>query len=154
MLDRTIVLGATAACMLATPAAAQARAPTTTAFDGTYAGVSRTFLESEMSSHSANRACVPNGQPGLLTIAGGVARYPTSRAGTWEGSVNAQGVLLIRGPDRERIDAQIDGLGTVTGCSPATAATSWSGRRRASEPYPPTRRWMKATTASRLRYPA
>ena len=85
MLDRTIALWTIAACMSATPVAAQAPAPTTTAFDGTYAGVSRTFLESEMSSHSANRACVPNGQPGLLTIAGGVARYSTLRAGTWEG---------------------------------------------------------------------
>jgi hypothetical protein len=43
MLDRTIVLGTIAACMLATPVAAQAPAPapTTTAFDGTYVGVSR-----------------------------------------------------------------------------------------------------------------
>ena len=46
--------------------------------------------------------CVPDGQPGLLTIAAGVARYTTVRAGTWEGSVNAQGVLVIRGPDRDR----------------------------------------------------
>ena len=117
MLDRTIVLGTIAACMSATPVAAQAPtpAPTMTAFDGTYAGVSRTFLESEMSSHSANRACVPNGQPGLLTIAGGVARYPTSRAGTWEGSVNAQGVVVMHGPSGMRFDGQIDGRGTVTG---------------------------------------
>jgi hypothetical protein len=43
MLDRTIVLGTIAACMLATPVAAQAPAPTTTAFDGTYVGVSRTL---------------------------------------------------------------------------------------------------------------
>jgi hypothetical protein len=43
MSDRTIVLWMIAACMLATPVAAQAPAPTTTAFDGTYAGVSRTL---------------------------------------------------------------------------------------------------------------
>ena len=44
MSDRTIVLWTIAACMLATPVAAQAPAPapTTTAFDGTYVGVSRT----------------------------------------------------------------------------------------------------------------
>ena len=76
MLDRTIVLGTIAACMLATPVAAQAPAPapTTTAFDGAYAGVSRPFLESEMSSHSPNGVCPPNGQPAPLTIAGGVVR--------------------------------------------------------------------------------
>jgi hypothetical protein len=46
MSDRTIVLGTIAACMLATPVAAQAPAPapTTTAFDGTYFGVSRTMV--------------------------------------------------------------------------------------------------------------
>ena len=46
MSDRTIVLGTIAACMLATPVAAQAPAPapTTTAFDGTYVGVSRTMV--------------------------------------------------------------------------------------------------------------
>lgn len=59
--------------------------------------------------------CVRNGQPGPLTIAGGVARYPTFRVGTWEGSVNAQGVLVTHGRTGERIDAQIDGRGTVTG---------------------------------------
>jgi hypothetical protein len=58
---------------------------------------------------------LPNGRPGPLTIAGGVARYSSIRAGTWEGSVNAQGVLVIPGRNGERIDAQIDGRGTVTG---------------------------------------
>ena len=128
MPDRTIVLGMIAACMLATPVAAQAPAPTTTAFDGTYVGVSRTLGGTRQTQpHTPTRKysrarvphetqhCVPDGQPGLLTIAAGVARYTTVRAGTWEGSVNAQGVLVIRGPDRDRIDAQIDGRGTVTG---------------------------------------
>ena len=122
MLDRTRVIATIAACMSATAVAAQALAPTTTAFDGTYAGVSRTFqgtmgaeqaARPESATHS--QRCVPNGQPGPLTIASGVARYPTFRAGTWEGSVNAQGVLVIHGPYGNRIDAQIDGRGTVTG---------------------------------------
>jgi hypothetical protein len=43
MSDRTIVLWKIAACMSATAVAAQAPAPTTTAFDGTYVGVSRTL---------------------------------------------------------------------------------------------------------------
>jgi hypothetical protein len=129
MSDRTIVLWMIAAFAWVTPVAAQPAAPTTTAFDGTYAGVSRTvegyqadpaaypnsqILQSTMYLHETQH-CVPNGQPGLLTIAGGVARYSTCRAGTWEGSVNAQGVLVIPGPNGERIDAQIDGRGTVTG---------------------------------------
>jgi hypothetical protein len=100
-----------AACMLATPVAAQAPAPATTAFDGTYAGVSRT-LEGTMIAPSA-RSCPPNGRPGPLTIAGGVARAPWG--GTAEGSVNAQGAVVMRAPNGARIDAQIDERGTVTG---------------------------------------
>jgi hypothetical protein len=114
MLDRTIVLVTIAACMLATPVAAQAPAPTTTAFDGTYAGVSRT-VEGIMEDDRVTRSCRPNlTQPEPLTIAGGAARHigPT---GTYEGSVNAQGVLVLHGPYGNRIDAQIDGRGTVTG---------------------------------------
>jgi hypothetical protein len=117
MLDRTIVLGTIAACMLATPVAAQGPAPATTAFDGTYVGVSRT-LEGNMSASSPTpRGCVPNGQPGPLTIAGGVPRYngSTLRQATFEGSVNAQGVLVLHTPYGERLEAQIDGRGTVTG---------------------------------------
>jgi hypothetical protein len=75
MLDRTIVLGMIAACMLATPVAAQAPAPATTAFDGTYVGVSRT-LEGSMTPNETRVCTVPNGQPGPLTIAGGVVRWP------------------------------------------------------------------------------
>ena len=117
MLDRTIVLWTIAACMLATPVAAQAPAPTTTVFDGTYVGVSRT-LEGNMSGpNTRTGGCLPSGQPGPLTIAGGVARFPTFRVGTWEGSVNAQGVLAMHGRYGERIDAQIDGRGTATGRS-------------------------------------
>jgi hypothetical protein len=117
MSDRTIALWTIAACMLATPVAAQAPAPTTTAFDGTYVGVSRT-LEGTMSANpNATRTCTPNGQPGPLTIAGGVARYSgsTLRQTTFEGSVNAQGLLALHDPYGNRIDAQIDGRGTVTG---------------------------------------
>jgi hypothetical protein len=95
--------------------------PTTTAFDGTYTGVSRT-LESTMLGHST-RQCRPNGRPGPLTIAGGVARTPWG--GTAEGSVNAQGAVVMRAPNSARIDAQIDGRGTVTG--PLTSACSYQG---------------------------
>ena len=121
MSDRTIVLWMIAAFAWVTPVAAQPAAPTTTAFDGTYAGVSRTF-EGEINAvtrgaGSIPPACVPNGQPGPLVIAGGVARYNGSALGrvTWEGSVNAQGVLVMHDPHGSRIDAQNDGRGTVTG---------------------------------------
>jgi hypothetical protein len=58
---------------------------------------------------------VPNGKPEPLTIAGGVVRCPAQTAGTAEGSVNAQGVLVMHAPLGARLDAQIDGRGTVTG---------------------------------------
>ena len=124
MSDRTIVLWTIAACMLPTPLAAQAPVPKMTAFDGTYAGVSRTF-EGAM-GNGRTRGCLqysqnPSHTLDPLTIAGGAARYQAgvgtyvSGGGTYEGSVNAQGVLILRGPSGNQIDARIDGRGTVTG---------------------------------------
>jgi hypothetical protein len=136
MSDRTIVLVTIAACMSAIPVAAQAPAPTTTAFDGTYVGVSRTlegyqpdpagYRNSQTLADIEGvagdlllraRNCTPNGQPGPLTIAGGVPRYngSTLYQTTWEGSVNAQGVLVMHAPLGGRLEAQINGRGTVTG---------------------------------------
>jgi hypothetical protein len=112
---RVRVLWSFAALALATPAPAQAPAPTTTAFDGTYAGVSRTLLPID----SGSTRCMQDDQPGPLTITGGVARYNGLRPGrvlsTCDGSVNAQGVLVMHCPYGARLDAQIDGRGTVTG---------------------------------------
>ena len=117
MLNRTIVLGTIAACMLATPIAAQAPAPspTTTAFDGTYVGVSRTLEGTMYAINNHIKGCMPNGQPGPLTIASGAARWLSYRGDTFEGSVNGQGVLVMHDPLAQRIDAQIDGRGAVTG---------------------------------------
>ena len=115
MLDRTIVLGTIAAFAWATPVAAQAPAPPTTAFDGTYVGVSRTLEGTISANPNATRACVPNGQPGPLVIAGGVVRWPDHAGGTAEGSVNAQGVLVVHTSYGAQLDAQIDGRGTVMG---------------------------------------
>jgi hypothetical protein len=56
MSDRTIVLWMVAAFAWATPVAAQPAAPTTTAFDGTYVGVSRA-LEGTMLNNSTR--CPP-----------------------------------------------------------------------------------------------
>jgi hypothetical protein len=113
MSDRTIVLWMIAAFAWATPVAAQPAVPTTTVFDGTYVGLSR-ILEGTMEAESRSRGCVPNGQPGPLTIAGGVVRWQ-GRVSSFEGSVNAQGVLVLHDPYGNRIDAQLDSRGTVTG---------------------------------------
>jgi hypothetical protein len=78
------ILATIAACMAAIPVAAQAPASTTTAFDGTYIGVSRTVegftgLSSQAGpqvgrgANPPSPSCTPNGQPGPLTIANGVA---------------------------------------------------------------------------------
>jgi hypothetical protein len=125
MLGGARILVTIAACMAAIPVAAQAPAPTTTAFDGTYVGVSRTFESRLMGTRNS---CALNSQlPGPLTIANGVARYSGSatmaRVNWPEASVNAQGVLVMACPDGGgwrcphdgRLDAQIDARGTVTG---------------------------------------
>jgi hypothetical protein len=115
MLDRTIVLWTIAACMLATAIAAQPAAPTTTAFDGSYAGVSRTVEGNTDRSLTGgySRQCGQSGRAAPLTIVNGVAR--TAWAGTAEGSVNPQGVLVMRAPNGDKFDGQIDGHGAVTG---------------------------------------
>jgi hypothetical protein len=116
MLDRTIVLGTIAACMLATPVAAQAPAPTTTAFDGTYTGVSRTLegiMERSMVGGQTHY-CLPNGGGApALTIVNGNVR--TRWGGPAEGSVNAQGVRIVRNQKGNRFDGQIDDKGNITG---------------------------------------
>jgi hypothetical protein len=107
----TIVLSA-----VAPPLAAQTLAPTTTAFDGTYAGISRDVSKSP----SAPRAkCPPSGALAPLTIKNGVV---VSRPAAWEGTVSPQGVLIMRNERSVRVDGQIDPQGTIraqysgTGC--------------------------------------
>jgi hypothetical protein len=111
MLDRTIVLGTIAACMLATPVAAQAPAPapTTTAFDGTYALVSQT-LEGTIEPEYAGRDCRGN-RPAPLTIANGTATWLNA-----VGSISPEGVLVMRYERAGvKFQGQIDGQGTVKG---------------------------------------
>ena len=104
-----------AACAVAMPVAAQAPAPTTPAFDGTYIGVSRTledfFYRNVVGGYA--RHCSTSSRPGALTIVGGVAR--TRYAGDAEGYVTPQGIVVIHARNGMRIDAQIDSQGTVTG---------------------------------------
>ena len=71
------------ALMWAILASAQTPAPTTTAFDGTYAGVSFE-TSSYMQGISAARWCGPtSGVPGPLTIKNGVVR--AQMGGRWGG---------------------------------------------------------------------
>ena len=108
----TIVLSAVALSV-----AAQAPAPTTSEFDGTYTGISREVSKNP----SAPRAkCPPSGALAPLTIKNGVVvpSGPTA----WEGTVNPQGVLILRNERSSRVDGQIDSQGTIraqysgTGC--------------------------------------
>jgi len=102
-------LSCIAALALATPVAAQAPAPTTTAFDGTYVGVSR---ESAFYAQDLSRGCRASGAPSALTITNGAAR---TRDGPWEGSVSPQGWLVMRKPDASRLDGHIDRQGIIRG---------------------------------------
>jgi len=116
MFGRKRILITIAASALAMPVFAQTPAPTT-AFDGTYAGISREVSKSP----SAPRAkCPPSGAPAPLTIKNGVV-VPSGPAG-WEGTVSPQGVLIMRNERSVRVDGQIDPQGTIraqyagTGC--------------------------------------
>ena len=106
---------ATAALALPIPTVAQV---TTTAFDGTYASVSRTLEGSAYGPGATTRLCWDSGvvaaPPGPLTIVNGFARWQGLVA-TFEGSVSPQGVVVMRNPRGIRFDGGIDSKGTVTG---------------------------------------
>ena len=107
MIGRPRTLLAIAACMLMTPVAAQAPAPTTTAFDGVYTGLSR-----EAFSYAESKSCAPIfGPPPTLTIIDGLIRA----RGGMEGRVSADGRLVLRTPNSWRIDGQIDSRGGIKG---------------------------------------
>jgi hypothetical protein len=103
-----------AACAVAMPAAAQAP---TTAFDGTYAGVSR---EVSKSPSAPGAKCPPSGALAPLTIKNG-AVVSSGPAG-WKGTVSPDGVLLLDNERSLRVDGRIDAQGTIraqyagTGC--------------------------------------
>ena len=116
MFGRKRILITIAASALAMPVFAQTPAPTT-AFDGTYAGISREVSKSP----SAPRAkCPPSGALAPLTIKNGV--IVASGPAEWEGTVSPQGVLIMRNERSVRVDGQIDPQGTIraqyagTGC--------------------------------------
>jgi hypothetical protein len=98
------------------PVAAQTPAPTT-AFDGTYTGISREVSKNP----SAPRAkCPPSRALAPLTIKNGIV--VASGPAAWEGTVSPQGVLILRNERSLRVDGHIDPQGTIraqysgTGC--------------------------------------
>ena len=116
MFGRTKVFLTIALSAAVSPLAAQTSAPTT-AFDGTYAGVSREVSKSP----SAPRAkCPPSGALAPLTIRSG--SVVSSGPAAWEGTVGPDGVLLLRNERSLRVDGRIDAQGTIraqyagTGC--------------------------------------
>jgi hypothetical protein len=119
-----------AACVAVSPAAAQAPLPTT-AFDGTYAGVSGVSTRSEPGSR--NRYCRQPGVPSPLTIRGGVIQ--STGGDGWHGTVNPHGGLVVRNLRGYRVNAQIDPSGTITGYYPGpTCKTTFVWRKQPGEP--------------------
>jgi hypothetical protein len=102
------LLGLAAALTLAMPAAAQAPGHTT-AFDGTYAGVSAHTFKS--TAHG--RPCPPMHTPDALTISHGVVH--SGARDRWTGTVGPQGHVVLRNKRAMRVDARIDPQGTITG---------------------------------------
>ena len=130
---RLFVLSVIAACAVAIPAVAQATAPTTTAFDGTYVGVSKTLEDTDTGDRNRIRFCSRPGLPSELTIVNGVAR--SRWGGPTEGSVSAQ-VLVMRNQSGLRFDGQIDSHGNASGRW--TGTCSWQlGWQKAPAPTMP-----------------
>ena len=87
---------------------------TTTAFDGSYAGVSRQLEEGGLLTHRTNR-CPPSGAAAALTIANGVARTPWVPEDPLVGSVDPQGGLVMRTQRGHKFEGRIDGQGRIAG---------------------------------------
>jgi hypothetical protein len=84
-----------------------ALAQNVTAFDGTYAGVSNTV---DQFDPTAGRCPPPTSpRPGTLTVANGIAKTPAA-----EGTVSAQGVLVLHDPNGAVRRGQIDAQGNAT----------------------------------------
>jgi hypothetical protein len=92
-----------------------------TAFDGPYEGISRQVEATGMMNYKRT-GCTPDGKPGPLTITNGVARAGAAD-NPMEGSVNAQGALVMHLRNGIKFEGRIDGTGRATGR--LTAACSY-----------------------------
>jgi hypothetical protein len=99
-----------AALMFSMSAGAQAPAPTTAVFDGTYVGVSREVFFNN--PNQRGRCFGVSGVPIPLVITNGVVRQP---GGSWEGGVGPQGAVVMHASDGTRFEGQIDSHGTISG---------------------------------------
>jgi hypothetical protein len=114
MFGRVRILLTITASVAAIPVLAQAPVPPTTAFDGTYAGMSLE-TSSFMQGISAARWCATtNRAPAPLTITKDVVR--SQRGGSWEGSVSPQGVLVMRNARSVASQGTIRGQYSGWGC--------------------------------------
>jgi hypothetical protein len=87
-------------------------AQSVTAFDGTYAGLSR-----EVTADNQKGTCTHGDNPYTLTISNGVARMPWGTAGELQGQVTPTGALTMRsgsGSFIAHLDGQIDPSGKAT----------------------------------------
>jgi hypothetical protein len=104
-LERLQLLVAAVAVVVPTFAHAQS----TTAFDGTYRGVSRVLVVDNL-----RHTCPPSGGLAPLMIAKGSARVAWGN-GTMEGPVNPNGVLTMQATNGAHFDGQIDSRGVIKG---------------------------------------
>jgi hypothetical protein len=116
-----------ASLSLAMPVAAQAPGSATTAFDGTYVGISREYSWAANPTPGNTAKCGQNGVPFPPTITNGVVR---STPDYWEGTVNPLGSVVMRNGSRV-LTAQIDNLDTIRGQRSGTdCATAWVWRKQ------------------------
>ena len=109
MSGHTRALLTAAVFALAIPAAAQAPAPGTTAFDGHYTGVSAHVAK----SLAHGRRCPRIHTPDALTITNGVVQ--SGARDKWTGTVGPEGSVVLRNKLSMRVDAQIDPQGAIKG---------------------------------------
>jgi hypothetical protein len=90
-----------------------AQAQSAHSFDGAYEGVSRTVEATGMMNYKRT-TCTPDGKPGPLTITNGLARAGAAD-NPMEGSVNAQGALVMHLQNGVKFEGRVDGAGRATG---------------------------------------
>jgi hypothetical protein len=108
---RTLARASCALIVLAAALPMLAQAQTTTAFDGTYRGISRQLEGASFGG--STRACPAGGMLAPLRIVNGAARAGSAEL-PMEGSVTPQGVLTMRSA-RGTFQGSIDGQGRASG---------------------------------------